>query len=154
VDSFIQALLLGHIAEDKHHTLSVLEVNIVFSEGNQLGLRLRFLLTLAFLLTMIFLFGLTNIQLVDFTENEVTVASHSGINETHLSIDLCVYKDGFVNKCLKLVFFLFTNDFNQSFILKDNFKWNLVITLSLRCIHEACKAWVNKSAVLLIKLVL
>jgi len=36
VDSFIQALLLGHIADTKHDTFSVLEVNLVFAEGNQL----------------------------------------------------------------------------------------------------------------------
>jgi len=48
----------------------------------------------------IFLFVLFGIQLVDLTENEVTVASHSGVDEAHVSIDLCVYEDGLVNKSL------------------------------------------------------
>ena len=131
MDSLIQVLCLGHIAEAKHHTLSVLEVNLILAKSNQLFLRLLFLLTLAFLLTMIFLFGVSSIQLVDLTENEVTVASHSGIYETHLSIDLCVYKDGLVNKRLQLVFFLLAQDFNQSLVFENHFKWNLVVSLSL-----------------------
>ena len=118
MDSLIQVLCLGHIAEAKHHTLSVLEVNIVLAEGNQLCLRLLFLLTLAFLLTMIFLFRVSSIQLVDLTENKVTIASHSGIDEAHLSIDLCVYENRFVNKRLQLVFFLLAQDFNQCLVLK------------------------------------
>jgi len=49
---------------------------------------------------------LSGIQLVDLTENKVTIASHSGIYETHLSINLCVYEDGLVNQRLQLVLFM------------------------------------------------
>ena len=60
VNVLIQALLLGHIAEAEHHTLSVLEKNFVFAEGNQLCILLRvlFMLLFVFLKTGIFLFGL------------------------------------------------------------------------------------------------
>ena len=103
---------------------------------------------------MIFLFVLFSIQCVSLTQNEVTVASHSGIDETHLSIDLCVYEDGFVNKRLQFVLFLLAHYFNQSLVLENHFKWNLVITQSLRCIHEASKTWVNKGAIWFINQVL
>jgi len=109
-----------------------LKVNLVFAEGNQLFLRFQFFLTLACLLTKILLFWLSDIHLVDLAEDKVTIASHRGIDKAHMSIDLCVYEDRLVNVGLKFFLFLLTQNFDKSLVFENDFKWDLVVALSLR----------------------
>jgi len=92
---------------------------------------LQFLLFCAFLLLGIFLDRLLYLKLVDLTKNEVTVASISSIDEAHLSFDLRVDEDRLVNESLQFVLFLLAQDFNESFVLENYFKWNLFVAKSL-----------------------
>jgi len=132
VDCSIQALLASYISEANHDTLSVLKVNLVLAKGNQLRFLLQYLLFCAFLLLGIFLDRLLYLKLVDLTKNEVTVASNSSIDEAHLSFDLRVDEDRLVNESLQFVLFLQAQDFNESFVLENYFKWNLFVAKSLR----------------------
>ena len=65
------------------------------------------------------------------TEDEVTVASHSSIDEAHLSIDICVDEGWLVDERLQFFLFLLAQNFDQSLVLENNLKWNLVVSLSL-----------------------
>ena len=66
------------------------------------------------------------------TENIITVASRGGIYKANLRFDLIVNEYWLVDEGLQFVLFLLAKDFNQSLVLENDFKWNLVVTLSLR----------------------